>query len=52
MPKPRSLSSVQVRKIRQMADRGASTAGIAAKFEVSYSTVYQILKGITYKDVE
>jgi transposase len=52
MPKPRLLTKAQVRRARKLYDNGKSITVIASKLDVSYGVIYQLVNGVTYKDID
>jgi transposase len=52
MPKPRSLTKAQVRRARKLFGNGKSISDIAGKLAVSYGVIYQLVNGITYRDID
>ena len=45
------LKPQQVRSIRKLAAKGWSQDKIAQRFQVSQSSIHNILRGITYREV-
>lgn len=51
-PKLRNFSKEDVRAIRAMHSAGGSYRSIAQKFGCNHGTIYQIIKGLTYQDID
>lgn len=48
---PRRLTDRQVRHMRQLYADGVGPSALSERFDVSYSTVYRVIRGRAYRDV-